>query len=333
MGVIVDKLLFTHPQELLLILETLRKQLLFNELLLSCMRKLCTSALSMSNNNYNTTNLNYGNSNNTNTNSNVRILEIGLMAPFVVSIIMQHPKLLCYTTIEIDVSKGNIETRFRDHNDLHNPNVISEIIRRCHSIPVTIRALLMKYKQTSNLDSRRKVNNNNNNNNNSSDGNGHHTNSTSTNSTNNHIQSNSNTNSNSNSNPSTENTNNSNFMNDNNDHFLFDNTPSQTDPPLPVNTFQESFTSHITQEEDLTKAPMDLNHTVNDLTKQNQEINPQTPTNSLKAPKNLTSSSKAPSSKLLEANSSSKKKSLFFIIRHRRVLFTIYTFDNKYKYY
>lgn len=48
------------------------------------------------------------------------------------------------------MSSGNVETRFRDHNDLHNPNVISEIIRRCHSIPVTIRALLMKYKQIQN---------------------------------------------------------------------------------------------------------------------------------------------------------------------------------------
>ncbi|CAF0705814.1 unnamed protein product [Brachionus calyciflorus] len=157
MGVIIEKIAFTHPQDLLLIIETLRKQLLFNELLLSCMRKLCTSALNMSNNNYNLTNYNYSNLNN----PNVRILEIGLISPFVVSVIMQHPKLLCYTTIEIDVSKGNVETRFRDHNDLHNPNVISEIIRRCHSIPVTIRALLMKYKQNPSLDQRRKINNNN----------------------------------------------------------------------------------------------------------------------------------------------------------------------------
>lgn len=157
MGVTVDKIAFTNPQDLILIIETLRKQLLFNELLLSCMRRLCTSALNISNNNYNLTNYNYSNLNS----PNVRILEIGLMAPFVVSVIMQHPKLMCYTTIEIDVSQGNIETRFRDHNDLHNPNVISEIIRRCHSIPVTIRALLMKYKQNNALDTRRKTNNNN----------------------------------------------------------------------------------------------------------------------------------------------------------------------------
>lgn len=100
MGVVVDKLLFTHPQDLVLILETLRKQLLFNELLLSCMRKLCTSALSVSNNNYNLTNYNYENSNTTGIN-NVRVLEVGLLAPFVVSVIMQHPKLLCYTTSKL----------------------------------------------------------------------------------------------------------------------------------------------------------------------------------------------------------------------------------------
>jgi hypothetical protein len=102
MGVVVDQLLFVHPQDLIIILETLRKQLLFNELLLSCMRKLCSSAMSVScnNNNYDLNNYNYVNGKNGNSNrsSNVRILEIGLLEPFVVSIIMQHPKLLCYTT-------------------------------------------------------------------------------------------------------------------------------------------------------------------------------------------------------------------------------------------
>lgn len=161
MGVVVDKLCFVHPQDLLHILDTLRKQLLFNELLLSCMRKLCTSSA------LNNTNTNPNREPKTNTN---RILEIGLIEPFVISIIMQHPRLLCYTTIEIDVSKGNVETRFRDHNDLHNPNVISEIVRRCHSIPVTIRALLMKYKQSASVGSKRKGNLNNNNSDNS-DGN------------------------------------------------------------------------------------------------------------------------------------------------------------------
>lgn len=155
MGVVVDKLSFAHPQDLLHILETLRKQLLFNELLLSCMRKL-SSALTTS-----TT---------PKPNAN-RILEIGLVEPFVVSIIMQHPRLMCYTTIEIDVSRGNVETRFRDHNDLHNPNVISEIVRRCHSIPVTIRALLMKYKQPVNVAAKRKGNLNNNSDNSDSNGN------------------------------------------------------------------------------------------------------------------------------------------------------------------
>jgi hypothetical protein len=85
MGVIVDKLMFTHPQDLLTIFETLRKQLLFNELLLSCMRKLCTSTSDRNNNN-------------TSVKANARIIEIGLVEPFVISIIMQHPKLLCYTT-------------------------------------------------------------------------------------------------------------------------------------------------------------------------------------------------------------------------------------------
>jgi hypothetical protein len=32
--------------------------------------------------------------------------------------------------VEIDLSQGNIETKFRDHNDLHNPILISEIIKR-----------------------------------------------------------------------------------------------------------------------------------------------------------------------------------------------------------
>jgi hypothetical protein len=58
LGILVDKILFTHPQDLLVVIETLRKQLFFNELLLSCMRTLCTSAFSL-NNNYNTTNFNY----------------------------------------------------------------------------------------------------------------------------------------------------------------------------------------------------------------------------------------------------------------------------------
>lgn len=73
---------------------------------------------------------------------------MGLSAPLTLSLIMQHPRLLCYTTIEIDVSRHSIETRFKDHNDLHNPLVISEIVRRCHSIPVTLRALFAKYRQS-----------------------------------------------------------------------------------------------------------------------------------------------------------------------------------------
>lgn len=172
LGVLVDKILFTHPQDLLMILEILRKQLFFNELLLSCMKTLCTSAFSF-NNNYNTTNLNYvsGQDILSSKQKNVRILEIGLSAPYVVSVIMQHPRLLCYTTIEIDVSSGNVETRFRDHNDLHNPNIISEIIRKCHSIPVTIRALLMKYKQSHNSNFKRRINMNNNSDNSDNNGN------------------------------------------------------------------------------------------------------------------------------------------------------------------
>ena len=66
---------------------------------------------------------------------------------------MQHPRLLCYTTIEIDVSRHSIETRFKDHNDLHNPLAISEIVRRCHSIPVTLRALLAKYRTAASVES------------------------------------------------------------------------------------------------------------------------------------------------------------------------------------
>lgn len=76
----------------------------------------------------------------------VRIIELGLSAPLTLSLILQHPRLLCYTTIEIDLTRHSIETRFKDHNDLHNPLVISEIVRRCHSIPVTLRALLAKYR-------------------------------------------------------------------------------------------------------------------------------------------------------------------------------------------
>ena len=87
MGVLVEKLLFTQPKDLLIILETLRKQLLFNELLLSCMKTMCSSAFNVSN----TTKSN-------NVESNVNIFEIGLIAPFVLSIIMQHPVMLCYTT-------------------------------------------------------------------------------------------------------------------------------------------------------------------------------------------------------------------------------------------
>lgn len=65
---------------------------------------------------------------------------------------MQHPRLLCYTTIEIDLSRQAIETRFKDHNDLHNPLAISEIVRRCHSIPVTLRALLAKYRTAASVE-------------------------------------------------------------------------------------------------------------------------------------------------------------------------------------
>ena len=109
MGVLVEKIAFTQPQDLLLILETLRKQLFFNELLLSCMRTLCTNAFTLHNtvnNNYNMANLNY--TNGQPPMKNVRILEIRLLdAPFIVSITMQHPKLLCYTTSNIELSAFN----------------------------------------------------------------------------------------------------------------------------------------------------------------------------------------------------------------------------------
>ncbi len=89
MGIIVDKLIFTHPQHLVAICETLRKQLLFNELLLSCMRKLYTNTIGNSSGG----SLYEGGSKRA-----TRIIEIGLIEPFVLSIILQHPRLLCYTT-------------------------------------------------------------------------------------------------------------------------------------------------------------------------------------------------------------------------------------------
>ena len=98
LGVLVDKIHFTHPQDLVVILETLRKQLFFNELLLSCMKNLCTGAHSI-NNNYTSENLNFArDGGRKEAVVAVRIMEIGLLAPQVVSVIMQHPKLLCYTT-------------------------------------------------------------------------------------------------------------------------------------------------------------------------------------------------------------------------------------------
>lgn len=80
---------------------------------------------------------------------------------------------------------GCVEARFRDHHNLHNPHVIGEIARRCHSIPVTLRALLMKYRRpaspgdqdtlyedSNNSSNRRnKRNNHQNNNNNTSNNN------------------------------------------------------------------------------------------------------------------------------------------------------------------
>ena len=102
MGTLVDKLLFTQPQDLLFIVETIRKQLLFNELLLSCMKTMCSSAISMTNNNNNYKLTNYNHTNGgQNCGNNVRILEISLLAPFVLQIIMQHPFILTYTTSEL----------------------------------------------------------------------------------------------------------------------------------------------------------------------------------------------------------------------------------------
>ena len=151
MGVLIDQIRFVHAQDLLLIVDTLRKQLLFNELLLSCMRKHHLS--SPPSHHANTV----GNKSEMRREAARRIVEIGLVAPLVVSLIMQHPRLHSYTTMELDVgARGRcVETRFRDHNDLHNPHVISEIVRRCHSIPVTIRALMCKYKQTAAIDDNR----------------------------------------------------------------------------------------------------------------------------------------------------------------------------------
>lgn len=53
LALVVDQIQFAHAQDLVHILDTLRKQLLFNELLLSCMRKLCTNALSSAYNSQN----------------------------------------------------------------------------------------------------------------------------------------------------------------------------------------------------------------------------------------------------------------------------------------
>ncbi len=65
------------------------------------MKNLCTGAHSLNNNYTSATNLNYANGEDIPQQEKaiaVRILEIGLLAPQVVSVIMQHPKLLCYTT-------------------------------------------------------------------------------------------------------------------------------------------------------------------------------------------------------------------------------------------
>lgn len=44
MAIEIEKIPFTHPKHLKIIIDLLRKQLLFNELLLSCMRKTCLNA-------------------------------------------------------------------------------------------------------------------------------------------------------------------------------------------------------------------------------------------------------------------------------------------------
>ena len=39
-------------------------------------------------------------------------------------------KLYLFSLVEIDVNNGNIRTKFRDHSNLHDPNVINEVFHR-----------------------------------------------------------------------------------------------------------------------------------------------------------------------------------------------------------
>jgi hypothetical protein len=154
-GCTIEKIPFTHPQDLCLVLDLIRKQLLLNELIISCMKKRSSSAsttttTTTSSNKQNNNNILYPNLNQNDMSNNnlVRIIELSLMSPFSLSIVLQHPIQMCYTTIEFDItSSTHSETRFVDHFDLHpSPNLISQVLIKCHSIPVTLRALLMRYK-------------------------------------------------------------------------------------------------------------------------------------------------------------------------------------------
>jgi hypothetical protein len=101
MGVVVEQFTFTHPDHVLLIVEALRKQSLFNELCLSCMRVPCSSASFIATTTTTADILPNSQPFESENRNVIRILETCLIEPFVLSIVMQHPLLLCYTTSRI----------------------------------------------------------------------------------------------------------------------------------------------------------------------------------------------------------------------------------------
>eukprot|EP00026_Physarum_polycephalum_P006084 Phypoly_transcript_06125.p1 GENE.Phypoly_transcript_06125~~Phypoly_transcript_06125.p1 ORF type:complete len:607 (-),score=92.63 Phypoly_transcript_06125:21-1841(-) len=136
-GILVGRLPFTHPQQLLPILQLVRQQVIFNELVQSCFNPSNPLSTSQSGN------------------SESFLVEIVTEAPTTICATFLHPTTHNLTCTEIKIALGGVlDVKIHTHKTLNSnnpadpppcpPALATKILSTCHSIPLTLHYMLKK---------------------------------------------------------------------------------------------------------------------------------------------------------------------------------------------
>ncbi|XP_053571789.1 mediator of RNA polymerase II transcription subunit 1-like [Bombina bombina] len=148
MGILVDKIPFTHPSHVPLILEVLRHQAAYNALISSCV-----PSTKDAKGNYSSSVMYSGPP--SGESSNLLLFEVILQKDSRICVSFQHPSgdSLCCVTVDVLSSrqlKCSLYTNNADPNIPCDNEFILKVLERCMSIPITMRAIFKRAQKLEN---------------------------------------------------------------------------------------------------------------------------------------------------------------------------------------